>query len=167
MKSDTLVQNWSTSKHMQNNTPSPASGGQNTRSKRERSDLIPAKWTLLNLLATWYLSANGKAVIVDPTVPGGATDDEWRELVVRTGVHISPEQLEKPWGQLSRRDFLNWCETNLADGHKPLLFGSKSDALEWQEFSRQFDPIEKNSKSLEISKSCGLASDASQPNNIA
>lgn len=152
---------------MQGSTPLPANGGQNTKSKQEKSAPKPAKWTLLNLLTTWFLTTAGSAVIVDPTVPNGATDAEWRELIARTGVRIDPEQLGKPWGQMSRRDFLNWCETNLIDDRKPLLFGSRFDALEWQEFSRQFEPVEKNSKSLEISKSRSLASEASQPDSIA
>lgn len=132
---------------MPSSMPLPANGGQNTRRKAARKQ---PKWTLLNLLTTWMLTDEGKPRIVDPTAGEGADHEEWRALVQRTLVHagkkIDRGQLAAPWGQLSRRDFLNWCEETLPAEQCPRLFASKQQALD---FSKDFD----ESKRIEISES--------------
>lgn len=159
---------------MQNSMPLPDSGGQNTSSKRKRTPAQPQKWTLLNLLGTWFLSDDGRPLIVDPTAASGASHDDWRELIKRTRVHIAPEQLVQPWGQMARRDFLNWCENNLSVDRRPALFGSKEEALAAWDFSRNFEGDGTESKSaskrIEILKLCPLAPEddgADPPDTIA
>lgn len=141
---------------MQNSTPLHDNGGASTSSKRKRAPAKPQKWTLLNLLATWFLSDSGEPLIVDPTAGNGATHEQWRELVKRTRVRIPPEQLAQPWGQMARRDFLNWCEDNLPVERRPALFASKEEALAAQNFSKLFEGEVSESKSpskrIEISE---------------
>lgn len=128
---------------MQNSMPLPGNGGANTNSKRKKT----RKWNLLNLLTTWFLSEAGKPVIVDPTATGGATDDDWRDLVKQTRVRIPPEQLAKPWGQMSRCDFLNWCEDTLPVDRRPTLFSSQEEALAARDFANLFEVEVNESKS--------------------
>lgn len=124
---------------MQNSMPLPDNGGQSTNRKRAKPARKQPKWTLLNLLETYFLTDDGRPVIVDPTASQGASHDEWRELVKRTRVQVPPEQLAAPWGQMSRRDFLNWCEENLPVERRPALFTSQDEALAARDFSRLFD----------------------------
>jgi hypothetical protein len=142
---------------MQDSMPLPANGGAKRSNARKKSPAKQSKWTLLNLLTTWFLSDQGKPVIVDPKATGGASHDEWRELVKRTRVRITPEHLADTWGALSRRDFLNWCEENLPVERRPALFASKEEALAARDFSNLFDGGVNDSKSpskrFEISKS--------------
>lgn len=142
---------------MQNNMPSPDNGGTNTKGKRKKAPTKQPKWNLLNLLGTYFLTSAGRPAIVDPTIADGGTDEEWRELIKRTRVHMPPEQLAKPWGQMSRCDFLNWCEDHLPVERRPILFASKQEALTALDFSRLFEgevnDSKSPSKSLEISKS--------------
>lgn len=130
---------------MQHNTRLPASGGQNTRSKRART---PPKWDVLNLTSTWFLTNDGTPVLIDGSLPEGASDDQWRELVSRTGVRMALDTLNSHWGQYRRAAFLNWCEENLSEAKRPVLFASKELALQTQKISRDFD----ESKSFEISE---------------
>ncbi len=149
---------------MPGSMPLPANGGQNTSSKRRRTPKKPPKWTLLRLLETWFLTDDGKAVIVDPTAGEGADHDEWRHLVRRTGVRIPTDELNAPWFQMARRDFLNWCEENLPEEKRPRLFASKQEALDWwneQKISKDFESSEESSKSLEISERGESASEGS------
>lgn len=127
---------------MQNSTRLPASGGKNTKNTRPQT---PAKWTLLNLLTTWFLTDAGKAVVVDPAAPFGASNDEWRELLRRTPVQIPQADIEAHWGQMARRDFLNWCEEALAEEQRPKLFTSREEAQDFHEkISKDFDSSKRN-----------------------
>lgn len=158
---------------MQNSMPLPANGGAKKNNARKKSPAKQSKWTLLNLLTTWFLSDQGKPVIVDPKAAGGASHDEWRELVKRTRVRITPEQLADTWGALSRRDFLNWCEENLPVERRPTLFASKEDALAARDFANLFDgevnESKPPSKRIEISESSqGTSEDGGdEPPDIA
>ena len=131
---------------MPNSMPLPASGGQNTKSKR-----VPEKWDVLNLTSTWFLTNDGTPVLVDGSLPEGASDEEWRELIGRTGVRIALDKLNAHWGQYRRCAFLNWCEKNVAERKRPTLFGSKEKALKASEISKDFDASKGESKSIEIS----------------
>lgn len=139
---------------MQNSMDLPGNGGKNTSSRRKPSVTTQQKWTLLNLLTTWFLTDEGKAVIVDPTAGFGASNDEWRVLVKRTGVHMPQHDLDAHWGQMARRDFLNWCESKLPEGKRPRLFSSREAAIAWHEekISRDFETNEETSKRIEISE---------------
>jgi hypothetical protein len=132
---------------MQNSTKKPAAGGRNTnRHTQEKVSAIPSKWSLLTLMTTWFLSDAGEPLVVDHTVPGGATHDQWRELVRRTGVKISISQLNANWGQIARRDFLNWCEEHLPPERRPKLFESRIDAEMWRDEQKNSDNFEKSKK---------------------
>src|SRR5579872_2099531 len=131
---------------MQDNMRLPANGGQSTSKRHKKTPKPQPKWTLLNLLTTYFLTDDGRAVVVDSTAGFGASHDEWRQLVMRTGVLITEEQLRAPWGQMARRDFLNWCEEHLPEARRPQLFASREAALHFVESNTA-------SKSFEISES--------------
>lgn len=128
---------------MQHNTHSLDNGGQNIKSKRDK---IPAKWDVLNLTSTWFLTNDGTPVLVDGSLPNGASDDQWRELISRTGVRVALDRLNSHWGQYARCAFLNWCEVNLPVEKRPKLFHSREEAI-----SILFDESKTESKRIEIS----------------
>lgn len=150
---------------MPSNMPLPGNGGASI-GKRKRASATSQKWTLLNLRTTWFLS-DDEPLRVDPTAGDGASHDQWRELVKRTRVRIPSEQLAQPWGQMARRDFLNWCESNLPEERWPALFSSREDALNAREISILFEEGVSDSKRIEISKSRKSAPEDEPPDSIA
>ena len=146
----TFRQERSTGANMASSMPSPANGGQSTKSKPAQSAQKPQRWDVLNLTSTWFLTNDGTPVLVDGSLPGGATNDQWRELMSRTGVRMPLDKLNSHWGQYRRCAFLNWCEEQLSEARRPRLFDSRQAALD---FSKDFDESKRDSKSFEISDS--------------
>ena len=137
---------------MPGSTALPDNGGQTTKNKQASSDQKQERWDVLNLTSTWFLTNDGTPVLVDGSLPGGASDDQWRELIDRTGVHIALDKLNAHWGQYRRAAFLNWCETHLSPAKRPRLFSSKEEALKASEISSDFDASKTESKRIEISE---------------
>ncbi len=129
---------------MPNSTPSPASGGQNTKNSKPEA----ARWDVLTITSAWFLTNEGTPVLVDGSLPCGASDEQWRELIMRTGVQMKAETREAHWGQYRRCAFLNWCETNVEEGKRPRFFASRNEA----EISKDFVESNPVTKSFEISE---------------
>lgn len=150
----TFQQRRNTNGSMPNSTALPDNGGQNTKSKPAQAASKLGKWDVLNLTSTWFLANDGTPVIVDGSLPGGATDAQWIELISRTPVRVSLDRLNRHWGQYARCAFLNWCEEHLPEEKRPTLFASREEAVaSLEKISKDFD----SSKRIEISTDSTLA----------